>query len=85
MLRCEHCGAYIPEKGVFCPRCGEKVTPPEGKRKTAAGKWFRRMLGKCSTYGCDLCLCLRRHNPCHFVWNYIYCRDPDYHLDVHAA
>lgn len=46
MLRCEHCGAYIPEKGVFCPRCGEKVTPPEGKRKTAAGKWFRRMLGK---------------------------------------
>lgn len=36
-------------------------------------------------YGCDLCLCLRRHNPCHFVWNYIYCRDPDYHLDVHAA
>lgn len=45
MLRCEHCGAYIPEKGVFCPRCGEKVTPPEGKRKTAAGKWFRRMLG----------------------------------------
>lgn len=46
MLRCEHCGAYIPEKGVFCPRCGEKVTPLEGKRKTAAGKWFRRMLGK---------------------------------------
>ena len=46
MLRCEHCGAYIPEKGVFCPRCGEKVTPPEGKRKTAAGKWFGRMLGK---------------------------------------
>lgn len=46
MLRCEHCGAYIPEKGVFCPRCGEKVTPPEGKRKIAAGKWFRRMLGK---------------------------------------
>ena len=95
MLRCEHCGAYIPEKGVFCPRCGEKVTPPEGKRKTAAGKWFRRMLGKffalllylilSAVHMVDLCLCLRRHNPCHFVWNYIYSRDPDYHLDVHAA
>ena len=46
MLRCEHCGAYIPEKGVFCPRCGEKVTPLEGKRKTAVRKWFGRMLGK---------------------------------------
>lgn len=34
MLRCEHCGAYIPEKGVFCPRCGEKVTPRKEEKNS---------------------------------------------------
>ena len=48
MMRCEYCGAFIPDKGKFCPGCGAAVCLPDEKKskKSIPGKLMRKLMIK---------------------------------------
>lgn len=48
MMRCEYCGAFIPDKGKFCLGCGAAVCLPDEKKskKSIPGKLMRKLMIK---------------------------------------